>query len=173
MTTQLVWFRNDLRLADHAALIPGAMDTITALRPRLESLPPTVSRDLVQSWVRSAVFEHWAANPVGNFPLVRLSEADAAAIGSVQRVAVLSPETLSKQLKRHPDVSIDDYAKAQAVVDRPTGKIVQDARNLVFVQDDPAKGGFVLVVKAVVQNGEMFITSYRRLSSRAANGSAS
>ncbi|MGV8987642.1 MAG: phage minor head protein [Cypionkella sp.] len=149
---------------------PGASvaDAVNALRSNLETLPPQPSIDLIQNWVRSNVFEHWTQNPVGNFPLVRLSETDASSIGSTQMVAVLSPASWKKQLAHHPDLASADYAQAQQVVSHPTGRVQQDSRRMIFIQEDPAQGGFVLVVKAVVDQGELFVVSFRRMSIKAA-----
>lgn len=44
---------------------PGATvpDTIRALAPKLDRLPPQPSIDLIQSWVRSNAFEDWMSDP--------------------------------------------------------------------------------------------------------------
>ena len=148
---------------DHA---PGdtVSDIIQAIRPKLETLPPQPSIDLIQSMVRSHVFEAWTQNPVGNLPLVRISAADAQLIGSDQKVGVLSPESWAKQQAKHPDLVPADYARAQDVVSHPTNRVTQGDTHLLFIQEDPAAGGYVLVVKAVAEKGELFIVSFRRMS---------
>ena len=145
---------------------PGASvaDTVIALRGKLDLLPEAPAISLIQDWVRSHVFEQWTRNPVGNFPLVRLDDADAALIQSSQKVAVLSPESWQKQLDHHPELILGDYAQAQDVVSHPTGRAQQGDHRLIFIQEDAVQGGFVLVVKAVVENGELFVVSYRRMS---------
>ena len=96
--------------------------------------------------------------------MARLSEADAALIGSKAQVAVLSAESAKKQLRNHPDLSAADYMQAQAVINQATHKVVQDARHLIFVQEISGAQGYVMVVKAVLGKDELFIVSLRRLS---------
>lgn len=37
-------------------------------------------------------------------------------------------------------------------------------RNLIFIRNLPGTQGYVMVVKAVLQKDELFVTSFRRLS---------
>ena len=145
---------------------PGASvaDTVASLAKKVEELPERPSIDLIQSWLRSPAFARWFADPTGSWPLARLSEADAALIGSKAQVAVLSAESAKKQLRNHPDLSAADYMQAQAVFDQATHKVVQDARHLIFVQEISGAQGYVMVVKAVLEKDELFIVSLRRLS---------
>jgi F like protein len=152
---------------DHA---PGATatDTILALRGKLDRLPEQPSIDLIQSWLETAAFANWLKNPRGNWPLVRIPEKDARAIGSRKRVADLSAETASKQLVRHPELTVDDYSQAQRTISEAT-KIVQDStKSFIYILEDADKGGHVIVVKATQTGKGLFVTSFRRLSRRQA-----
>lgn len=147
---------------------PGASvaETVSALRSKLDALPERPSIDLIQSWLTSEIFGAWLRAPRGAFPLVRVSADQASAIGAQKRVADISAETALKQLREHPELSILEYAQAQRVVSAATHVIQDGPRSLIFVLEDPAASGHVLVVKATQTGQGLFVTSFRRLSSR-------
>ena len=150
---------------------PGASavdDVLATVKAKAEVLPPQIAADLIQSTVQMDAFADWFAAPRGNWPLLRLSDADAALVGSQRRVAVLSADSAVKQSLNHSDLVPDDYALAQAVVDHATRRIKQDARTVLFIREVDGDQGHVLVVKAVVENDELFVVSFRRLSRDAA-----
>ena len=155
------------------AYAPGATvsDTVSALARRLEELPAQPSIDLIRDWIRSDGFEAWWKNPLGDFPLARLPDADAIAIGSAERVAWLSPTTLAKQRSRHPELAPAEYAMAQEAVGRGQTRVTDrdpesGALSRIFILEEAsdATGGYVLVVKATLSGKRMFVTSFRRLS---------
>lgn len=149
---------------------PGATvaDEINQLKPKLEKLPPQPSIDLIQSWLATEVFAAWFAKPIGTWPLLRITEDHASRIGSKQHIAMLSPETVAKQLRRHPELSVEDYLDAQRVVSEATS-IIEDGTNvLIFVLEPKGEKGKVLVVKATRSGDGLFVTSFRHLSRREA-----
>ncbi|WP_353428755.1 phage head morphogenesis protein [Paracoccus denitrificans] len=148
---------------------PGATvaDTIRELAPKLDRLPPQPSIDLIQSWVRSSIFEGWMANPRENFPLLRISQDDADLLGAKSLIASLSPETMAKQLREHPELTAFDYAEAQRVASDPTRRIVDSASSLIYTSEPEGANGYVLVVKATQTRLGLFVTSFRRLSMNA------
>ncbi len=148
------------------AYAPGATvaETVAMLVPKLEKLPQTPAIDLIRSWITSHMFADWMAAPRGSWPLARLSQADADLIGSKQRVAVLSADSAVKQARNHPDLSLADYTLAQSVIDHATHRLQQDARRIIYIREIEGDQGHVLVVKAVIENDQLFIVSFRRLS---------
>ncbi|NDV20872.1 head morphogenesis protein [Pseudodesulfovibrio sp. JC047] len=103
----------------------------------------------------------WAESPKANFPIAVMSEADAARIGGGTRLVQFSPETLEKQLKRHPELAFEEYTFVQDAIDY--GETIQDgARTLVYLLEEE---GYVSVVKATKSGKALFMTSFRRLSS--------
>lgn len=155
------------------AYAPGASvaGLVRSLAPKLDRLPRQPSIALIQSWLLSDVFERWFAAPKGSFPLMRLPDADAEALGAVRgvRVAHLSAETARKQAEAHPELTPAEYAAAQTVVDNATAK-AQDGKNMIYVREMDAAdtGGYVLVVKATQTGEGLWVTSYRRLSRKEA-----
>lgn len=144
---------------------PGASaaDTILAFRDKLERLQVQPSQDLIGDWLQGP-FKDWFENPRGAWPLARLGDADAQLIGSQRRIAELSAETLVKQRRRHPELTLEDYAQAQATVNLAPHKVQDGDSSMIFVRADPGEPGHVLVVKATKTGQGLFVTSFRRLS---------
>ena len=115
------------------------------------------------------MFAGWFAEPQGAFPVGYIGAEEAAAIGATARVVQLSPETVAKQMRAHPELSPGEYAAVQEAIDQ--GVRVQDtARSLVFILDESP--GYVSVVKATVSGEAVFLASFRRLSNEAAKRDA-
>jgi hypothetical protein len=155
------------KLWDYA---PGASvdQLVNSLRPKLEGLPDQASIATIQSWLNHSAFANWFDNPIGNWPLLKISTDAAARIQSKQRVAVLSPQSLAKQKLNHPDLTVQDYARAQQAVSTADHVVRQDKNHLIFIKHVEGEPGYVLVVKAVTENDELFVQSVRRLSSKQA-----
>ena len=143
-------------------------DIVAALSGKLDLLPPQPSIALMQSWLAGGAFTAWYAAPEGAWPLVRLSDADAAALGARPkvRVAYLSAQTARKQREAHPEISPEEYVAAQEVIDLATHRS-RDGSSLVFIRERPGDGdtgGHVLVVKATQTGRALWVTSFRRLT---------
>lgn len=150
-------------------------DTVRALVPKLDNLPREVSIGVIQDWLKTSAFDDWYQSPTGDWPLVVLSDADAALLNAETTTAKISRMTAEKQKREHPEISANEYAAAQKVVDKPTAFSVQDnidkqgektgTKSLVYVlnEQDSISGGYVLVVKATASGKGLWITSYRRL----------
>lgn len=149
------------------AYAPGASvaETVAALVPKLEALPQKPSVQLIQNWLALDAFAAWLASPHGLWPLARIETADAAQIGSAKLIASLSAESAVKQLRAHPELSALDYLMVQRVIDSATERFKDSPHSMVFVLKEPGEGGYVLIVKATVTGKELFVTSFRRLSS--------
>lgn len=144
-----------------------AKNMLGVVSDKMESLPKEVAGQLAQVMAASPAFKEWLSNPKdAAWPLARISDADAKAIGSRQSVVKLSEATARKQTLEHPELTVNDYAEAQYVVDNATIKVQEGASNLIYIlqQDAIDAGGFVLVVKATKTGEGLFVTSYRRLS---------
>jgi hypothetical protein len=114
-------------------------------------------------------FPVWWAQPTRAFPLARLPDADAEALGARPgvRVAYISAETAAKQRRAHPELTPDEYSQAQRVIDQARVRVIETqitgTRDLIYVLDDP-RDGFVLVVKATRAGDELWIKTLYRLS---------
>lgn len=149
---------------DHA---PGAsvVQLVAQMVPKLAALPPKPSVDLIQNWLKLDGFANWMQAPTGLWPVARLPEAAAEAIKAKTAVASLSPETIAKQLREHPELKALDYLMIQRTVDAATIRVQDSPNTMIFVLEDPEAAGYVLVVKATMSGQGLFVTSFRRLSS--------
>jgi hypothetical protein len=171
------WQARDPRTGDPKGIDRGwayppggsAVNDILTLKSKLETLPAEPSVALLQEWVRSSLFARWLESPQGEFPLVRLTDAAVLWVGSENRIASLSAETALKQRRQHPELTAMDYAEAQAVVDAATEVIEDSQTSLIFIRAEPGNTGYVLVVKATRSGKGLYVTSFRRLSSRDAD----
>ena len=156
---------------------PGAKvaDTVRALAGKLNKLPPGPSIAIIQDWLHSQAFARWWQNPSGDFPLARLPDHDAMALGAQPdvRVANMSAETARKQKNNHPEITAEEYAKAQDVISNATAK-ARDKASMIYIKEvkEEGVGGHVLVVKATATGQDLLATSFRRLSRKEAKRDA-
>lgn len=145
---------------------PGASvsDLVSALSRRLHALPEAPSIDLIRDWLQGGAFRDWAKSPQGFWPVARLQADEQAFLGVDRPVVFLSPETLAKQVTRHGEIGLDEYRLIQGILSAPGERLRQDARNVAYVVNDPARQGYVLILKAVARANEVFVTSFYRLS---------
>lgn len=129
---------------------------VPATELAVPGVAPTVVRQVIAAGLAS-----WIEKPMGNFPLAVIPAQDAAAIGSTARIAKISPETLAKQQRHHPELTATDYQLVQQAVESGE-KYQQDGKNLAYVLNQG--GGVVAIVKATKIGDELFVTSVRRLS---------
>lgn len=126
----------------------------------LESLDTQTAIEKVAQYFRAA-FPAWRENPQGNIPLLVLDREVGAEIGAKCQIVLLSPDTFKKQDEHHPELTQEDYEKAQEAIVNGE-RIRQDSRNIAFVMDIP--GGLTVIVKATLFGDELYMTSLRRLS---------
>ena len=95
-------------------------------------------------------------------PLARLDDRLLAVLGGQSSIVRLSGETARRQAEKHPDVTPDDYARVQDVVDR--GLVVrQGARTLIFVAEAEAGKWWRLVVKRTADGRETYLVAFHRI----------
>lgn len=143
----------------------GVADDIrNTLRDKAEVLPGELAGPLLSEMAGSEAFQNWYKSPEGLWPIARLPGADAQAIGSKRLVAMLSAQTAKKQLRKHPELTRQEYARVQQVMQNPSRKI-QEGQSIIYVDEQQLETGYVLVVKATRTGEGLFVSSYRRLSS--------
>lgn len=145
---------------------PGASvaRTVSSLAGKLSALPQQPSIDLIQSWIRSETFARWVDAPIEPFPVARIQQSDADRLGARTKIVSLSAETMQKQTREHPELSVTEYGSIQAVIEN-AGEIIQDRPgSLVYIWAPPDGGGHLLVVKATMSGNAIYVTSFRRIS---------
>ena len=130
------------------------------LLDKLASADAAVAHEILRQVVTSRDFAAQLRRPAEAFPVLRLPDAAAGAIGARNPVAVLSPESLTKNLREHPDIGPAQYRLLPELGASPD-LIVQDGDlSVVIVR----RGQVILwaAVKATRTGKASFVTSFRR-----------
>lgn len=140
---------------------------LTVWQPRLESADVQLSRRYVDTAIQGPSFERFVSGKApGAFPVAVLRQVDQEALGTKASVAYLSGETVSKQLEKHPEVTLDDYRRIPDIVDN--GDVYQQAGNrLIYLQEGDAV--YRLALKATKSSNELFVLSLFKTTRTAAN----
>ena len=154
-------FAYNAGVARQQALFSLAADKLRSANPSL------AQQAMAQTLFTEAQLKDWMSNPQGEIPLLVIGVEDAAKIGAQTVVAKLSAETAKKQLRHHPELEAAEYLSAQKVIDQNTTVVQDGEKSLIFIREayEGTKRGYVVVVKATASGQNLFVTSYRRLSS--------
>ncbi|MCG2732510.1 phage minor head protein [Pseudodesulfovibrio aespoeensis] len=144
---------------------PGAVGRLASGLDQAAQKLAATGRDIAAASARAMAagpsFDAWAASPKGDYPIGVLKDEDAALVKAGARVVRLSPDTMAKQLREHPELVIGEYASVQDALD--LGERIQDGlRSLIYLLETD---GYVAVVKATRTGKALFMTSFRRLPS--------
>lgn len=134
---------------------------------------PELGNAAARALVRSAAFRGFIAgdNPGDSWPIGWVDDVLANAVGSKVRRVMLSSETMAKQRRNHPDLTLADYQTLPDVAE--AAKVVkQGDRFLLFLHMGSRR--YVAVVKATEARDELYLVSFyraeeadfRRLSSK-------
>lgn len=136
---------------------------VNHLASRVEQLAPNLRPAAAQS-IAGEAFAAWSKKPAGDWPIGVLPPTYVAALAVETDIVRLSADTMTKQLREHPEIKADEYKYVQDALDR--GVPIQEAeRVLIFLLEE---AGYVTVVKATQSGRAAFLMSFRRLSSEAA-----
>ncbi|MCY1358741.1 Phage Mu protein F like protein [compost metagenome] len=132
---------------------------------KLEGIPAPVARASIADLVGGSAFAEWYRKPAGAFPLAHLGADVAERLGAKTQLVALSEDTLAKQLREHPEITLDEYPLVQEALDRGREILDRDG-SLIYVLDE--EDGYVTVIRATKSGRAIFMTSFRRLSRDAA-----
>jgi SPP1 gp7 family putative phage head morphogenesis protein len=111
--------------------------------------------DLVDSDAFAAAMEESDTS----FPVMVLDDEVRQAIGAQCRVAVLSSQTMAKQRRNHPELSLDDYRRLPRLLDEDAMVFAQDDQRIIIARN--ADGRWLkAVVKATADRDELFVVSF-------------
>lgn len=130
-----------------------------ALLDKLAAARPDIAHAALRDVVRSADFARQLQDPKVPLPVLRLPDQVAAAIGARNPVAVLSPESLAKNLERHPDLQAADYRQLPELGARPTVVVKDGDRAVVVVHQGDRL--WSAAIKATGSGLATFVTSFR------------
>ncbi|SED36302.1 phage minor head protein [Pseudomonas anguilliseptica] len=132
---------------------------------KLDGAPASLARASIVDLVSGPAFSEWYSKPAGSFPLAFIGQAVAERLGAKTQLVALSEDTLAKQLRKHPEITQDEYTMVQTAIDR--GREITDADgSLIYILEED--DGYVTVLKATKTGKAVFMSSLRRLSKDAA-----
>lgn len=127
----------------------------------LENIPVDLAEEYIKEMIDN-YFEDWEKNPSFEFPIAVLSKEKSELLEASSCIARFSAETMIKQKKHHPELTIEDYKKVQETVS--AGEVIkEDDYNLIFILNNLK--GAVCVIKATRNGKKLYLTSFRLLSS--------
>jgi hypothetical protein len=86
--------------------------------------------------VASEVFSRFFNGQLeGEFPLAVLDDQEMSLLGSESRNVLLSRQSVDAHVAKHPEITVDDYRKAQDIIDRGEVYLAGDSR-LIYLLDD-------------------------------------
>ncbi len=133
------------------------------LTDKLEGADAMIAQVAIRDVMGSPLLDSFLAAPQGDFPMLRLSDAAADAIGARHRVAVMSADTVTKQAREHPEMPVLEYRALPDHGERPEMIVRDQDQQVVLVHRDGPKGQVrIATVKATKTGQNTFITSYRR-----------
>ncbi|MYE14516.1 MAG: head morphogenesis protein [Gammaproteobacteria bacterium] len=146
-------------LATVASAIPLTRDAAIA---SLDVLPVDVARERVRARVSGDGFRrHLSGFVDGDLPVAVLAHGLPASLGTGHTVR-LSQWTAAKQLFRHPDLTADDYARVQRMLDQ--GRLFEDGDSIVAFLEEG--GRWWSAVLKPTSAGELYLVTYHRREAR-------
>lgn len=131
-----------------------------ALAEKIADARPEFVAAAVDERVASSAFERFLSNPQGSMPVMAIPLEIGKAVGADLRVAILSAETMAKQLRHHPELTAQDYRAIPTIGAAPT--LVFQDRERTFVLVKLADGRWRYVALKVTATGKAaFVTSFR------------
>lgn len=120
-----------------------------------------VARQTLRELVADPAFDQFLALPDPQFPVMILDDMMADAIGAKARVAVLSEQTMAKQLHKRGDLPADIYRQLPGLGDRPD-VVARDGENVLIVTREESGAWVVAIVKRTASGEGLFVVSVRR-----------
>lgn len=134
------------------------------LAEKVDGVDHALATAAVKDLVAGDVFKSFYNKPEGVFPVAVVSATDAKLLGTGTQTVRLSASTMQKQIDQHPEIVASEYVNVQDAIE--SGDRIQDASGaVIYLWED---GGYVTVVKATKSGKALFMTSFRKLSSRQA-----
>lgn len=136
----------------------GILDGFTN---RLQKVwPDLIGTQAIAEAVEGPLFKAWYEEPQGNFPVLMLADDAAQTIKAENRVALLSKESLEKNLDHHPELTLEEYRHLPAIGADPN-LIVQTREKTVVLVRRKGKW-YMAAVKATGDGKELYVTSFRK-----------
>jgi SPP1 gp7 family putative phage head morphogenesis protein len=137
----------------------GREDIYNNMTDVYRKIDPIIGNMLLKKLVTNkAVLTGWLANSTKQFlPISKLPNDIKTALKSDNDLLLLSNDTMIKQIKKHSDLGVDDFAQISDVL--LTGKVLKNRQNAVEILTDD----YLLAVKITSKN-ENFISSFHKIN---------
>ncbi len=134
-----------------------------AWQPSLDKYDYDVAKQYIEGAVTGPDFKRFFQGETGgDFPIAALDPEHMKTIGAKSQTVYLSGETMAKNLKNHPELSLKEYQKLPGIISSGAQVILQQGdRKLIFVKVD---GRYYNAVLKAAKSGEpLFLLSLRRV----------
>ena len=140
-------------------------DAADRLIDKIDATPDDLARVAIGRPWRTPMFRrHLAGASEGNWPVAVLPDAILTAIGGRSRTVRLSGETATKQTVGHTDLTSEDYARVQGILDEGELFAGRDHRVIGFIEEDGRS--WRAVVKVTEDGAETYLASFHRAKPR-------
>ncbi len=133
-----------------------------------EGIAPA-ARQTLREIVDDVAFDQFLALPDGSFPIALLDQAEKTRIGAQSSVITLEPGIYAKQLRSHPELTIDDYRLLPDIVRDAAVIIEQGDTKVIFlaVRDTTGKNRWWKAIVRQDRNHPMpVVISFQRADDR-------
>lgn len=119
-----------------------------------------LSRAAIDELLASEDFRRFMERPDGAMPVMALPPELTAALGTETSGVILSDETMRKQLRQHPELTIDDYRMLSSLPETATLVIQDGPLTIVLIREDGDRWRHA-AIKTTGTRKAAFLTSYR------------
>ncbi len=142
------------------ALDPGS-DSADRLMEKIDATPPALARAAIgRPWNTALFRRHLEGRSDADWPLAILDGPVTRAIGAQSQVVRLSGESAAKQTTSHPDLTPEDYARIQRILDE--GEVFHTRKRVAigFLEEDGRL--WRVAVKATQDGSETYLATYHK-----------
>jgi hypothetical protein len=132
----------------------------TAFATKVPAAPYDLARAAVDDTVRSDAFRKFLADPEGTMPVMAIPPSIGSALRTDASVALLSADTMVKQLANHPELTTTDYLALPGLATDPTLAVKDGDLTVVLLR--LADGRWMhAALKTTRTRKAAFVTSFR------------
>jgi len=143
-----------------AHLKAAAAKAANSIQQALDVGLDQAARQTLQEIVADAAFEQFLALPDPGFPVMILDDRLRDVLGAKVRVAVLSPETVAKQVEKRAALPVAVYRRLPDMVEH-ADIVARDGDNVLIFARAADGRWTVAVVKRTASGEGLFVTSVR------------